>query len=247
MAGNRCAPGTPKGPDGSCLPAGTPKVPGCATDVCRAKSLGRRDLLSRVRPVKPDAWKRNPRTWLDTNNIDNVMRQYEAAYPHFKYVATLPVDAFERTRGGGCVSQFCDLDPAALAREGKTLVGMVMNLDRHDQSGSHWVMSAIKYDGVDKPAIYYYDSFGKPPPKPIAAAYRRLLDGQSRAARAHMARNSAYNVTQHQRGNTECGMFSMLALEALLQGKDFPAYCAQRGLDDKVALRTRDRMFSDPE
>lgn len=243
MSRNRCAPGVKKSAAGSCLPV--KPAPGCATDLCTAKKSGRKDLLDRLRPEKPATWAKDPNTWLDTNNIDAVMRQYERAYPHFKYLATLPIDAFERTKAGACISRFCDMSIASLKAEGKTVVGMVMNLDRHDQSGSHWVMAALDLRKATKPAIYYYDSFGKPPPKLMKAQFVRLLAQLKGVAKEHALKHSYYNKASHQKGGSECGGLSLLALEHVLQGGDFVKYC-QSDVTDADAFAARDRLFSGP-
>ena len=98
---NNCAPGVKKDSNGSCLPKGLARsVGGCRGDLCVAKKLGDERLLARLRPEKPAKWLTKPDTWLDTNNINAVMRQYERAYPRFKYIGTLPMDAYEAKRDG---------------------------------------------------------------------------------------------------------------------------------------------------
>lgn len=240
---NKCAPGVKKGADGSCLPAGVARsVRGCSTDLCAAKKLGG-DMLDRIRPEKPAEWLTNPRTWLDTNNIDAVMRQYERAYRRFKYVSTLPIDAYEAKRDGSCVSHHKAIDFVRLARSGKQIVGMIFNLDRHDQSGSHWVMAAVNFRLPTMPEIYYYDSFGKAPPKPVKDLFRSVLSKLPKSTVAGVVKGVRYNKKAHQRLNTECGIFAICALEAVLRGADFEKYC-KLDLTDDVAFKSRDRLFS---
>lgn len=241
MPRNNCAPGVTK-VGGTCLPV--PRAPGCKDDLCTAKTLRRRDLLQRLRPEKPATWLKDPKTWLDTNDIDAVMRQYERAYPHFKYVATLPVDAFEK-KGGRCVSAHCGLSARELAAAGKKVVGMILNLDRHDQSGSHWVMAAMNMRRPGRPELYYYDSFGKAPPKLIKAQLERLISQLSPRAKAHAVAHSVRNRRAHQRGNHQCGMFALMALEHVLKGGDFERFCAA-DVDDDDAAADRDRLYSGP-
>ena len=124
------------------------------------------------------------------------------------------------------------------------MIGMVLNLDKHYQSGSHWVMAALDMRRPNKPELYYYDSFARSPPVTLMPFFRRLL---SRAtsdadARKWMARKSCYNSHVHQRKNTECGVFSMLALEALIHGVRFKTYCSNEMNDDDVQ-KERYRFF----
>lgn len=240
---NSCAPGVAKDKSGSCIPKSA-RVPGCSTDLCSAKARRDAALLSRLRPEMPAGWKALPRALLDTNNIDAVMFQYERHYPQFKYLRTLPIDAFSREAEGGCsVSRLCDVDVCALRADAKKLIGAVMNLDRHDQPGSHWVSFAL--DLRRKPVIWYYDSFARRPPAPLLAFFKRLVDEvpSTAASRRHMLKNSAYNARAHQRQNTECGIFATLALEGLLEGVPFASYCG-RAIDDDFAFAQRERLFS---
>ena len=240
---NKCAPGIGKNGEGSCLPRGVARsVPGCnGDDLCAAKKLGGA-LLSRLRPEKPEKWLTNPKTWLDTNNINAVMRQYERAYPRFKYIGTLPIDAYEAKRDGSCVSEHKAIDFARLAKRGKTVMGIVFNLDNHNQSGSHWVMAAADLR-PDRPGLYYYDSFGKAPPKPVRELFFRILEHLPEEISLAARKNVQYSKARHQRGNTECGMYSMLALEAVLRGVDFREYVKLK-LTDEIAFKARERMFS---
>jgi hypothetical protein len=241
---NKCAPGVKKNADGSCLPPGVLRfTPGCSTDMCAAKKRGDPALLERLRPEKPAKWLTEPRTWLDTNNINAVMRQYERAYRHFKYIGTLPIDAYEAKRDGSCVSEHKAVDIVRLASRGRTVSGMVFNLDRHDQSGSHWVMAAVDLGDRADPKLYYYDSFGRAPPKQVRAFFLKLIGHLDPAAAKRAVKNTEYSRARHQRGNSECGVFSLLALEAVLRGEDFTAY-TKRKLTDEFAFKARDRLFS---
>ena len=43
-------------------------------------------------PNMPDTWKKNPREWLDSDNITDVMKQYEKANPTFEFIGPTPID-----------------------------------------------------------------------------------------------------------------------------------------------------------
>ena len=191
----------------------------------------------------PASWVDRPTTLLNTSNIDDVMFQYERPFPFFKYLKTLPIDAFNK-KAGMCVSDFCDLNPRELYRRGKRLIGMVLNLDKHNQPGSHWVMSAVDMRDATKPVIVYYDSFGRPPPAALQPFYDKMLAMAPRthAARKYMHTHSCYNSKAHQRKNTECGVYSMLALEALIHGVPFGEYSSRELTDDEVQ-KQRHRLY----
>lgn len=236
---SQCAPGIQKS-KGSCMPANTRTRSNCKTDRCVAKETG---LESRLRPEMPGSWVHRPTTLLNTLNIDDVMFQYESAFPFFKYLKTLPIDAFNKN-AGMCVSNFCDLNPKELYGQGKRLIGMVLNLDKHNQPGSHWVMSAVDMRVANKPVIVYYDSFGRPPPAALKPFYEKMLTlaPRTNAARQYMHKHSCYNSKSHQRKNTECGVYSILALEALIHGVPFDKYCS-RDISDEEVQKQRYRLY----
>jgi len=164
------------------------------------------------------------------------MFQYERQYPWFSYLRTLPVDAFAAGASGCVIGDLCRLDVGALRKSGKRMLGAVMNLDRHNQPGSHWVAFAID---LRKRAIMYYDSFGRPPPAELRAFFERVREESP----SRYTCNSVYNAVVHQRRNTECGIFATIALEALLGGTPFEKYCAG-GVTDEHAFAQRARLFS---
>ena len=236
---SRCAPGIRKS-KGSCMPASAKHISSCKTDRCIAKEIG---MEARLRPEMPCSWIARPTTLLNTLNIDDVMRQYGQAFPTFKYLQTLPIDAFNKN-AGRCVSNFCDLDPKELYNQGKRVIGMVLNLDKHNEPGSHWVMCAIDMRVPNKPVILYYDSFGRPPPAALYPFLQKMLENtpSSNAAREYMHRYSCFNSNAQQRKNTECGVYSILALEALIHGVPFHKYCS-RNISDEEVQKQRYRLF----
>lgn len=241
---SQCAPGVKK-QGGSCMPSSSRARSTCKTDRCLAK--GSKALESRLRPEMPKTWVQKPTTLLNTLNIDDVMFQYERAFPFFKYLKTLPIDAFNRN-AGMCVSEFCELNPKELYKSGKKLIGMVLNLDKHNQPGSHWVMSAVDMRVPNKPVILYYDSFGRPPPAALTPFYEKMLalTPETNAARKHMHKYSCYNSKAHQRKNTECGVYSILALEAVIYGVPFQQYCSQ-DISDEEVQKQRYRLYDQSE
>ena len=47
-------------------------------------------------PKRPEQWNHNPRDLINTNNIIDVMSQYEKAYPNFKFIGPSPIDFMEK-------------------------------------------------------------------------------------------------------------------------------------------------------
>jgi hypothetical protein len=45
-----------------------------------------------LRPAMPEEWKKDPDMWLDSNNIRDVMKQYEEHDSRFKFLGPYPID-----------------------------------------------------------------------------------------------------------------------------------------------------------
>lgn len=200
-------------------------------------------LNGAYRPPKPSSWAKNEREWLNTYDILHVMKQYET--PQFEFLGVFPVD-FAQAHGQEqkhttskvkqcIVQQMCNFNIDEFKARGKTTFGIVMNLDRHDQPGSHWVACYCCLD-PDSPkyGICYYDSGGERPPKPIIEFIKDIYDQQGDSGNFQ----KKYNPTQHQFQDTECGIFSML----------FITFCLEHPRESYRAARKRVKTHaSDPK
>ena len=219
----------------------------CDTEYCIIKKVGvpdkeRHAMLGYFRPEKPKIWDKKDRLWLDSLNIENVMRQYEVANPSFAFIGPVPID-FDTVLGQQrkkdeiitqCVSNdLCKLDINAMRRAGKTKIGVIFNLDPHDEPGSHWVCA---FFDLDKNAIYYYDSYGYKPERQIKILLARL--------REQGLTNVYYNDIRHQRKTSECGMYCIYVILSLLRGRDFFEICT-RMVDDDIMNAFRDLLYSE--
>jgi hypothetical protein len=173
--------------------------------------------------------------WLSTFDINDSMGQYEKKYPNFKFFGAVPMDFANLNQ--------CDnlnrADYAELHKSGITKIGVIFNLDESTKSGSHWV---AMYTDFDKGTILYFDSFGVKPEKRI----RALMRNQSRymTDTKDMAGGSGnktlkdirvdYNKVQHQKKNTECGVYSMNFLIRMVRGDNFDELCNTPISDDKI-------------
>lgn len=182
--------------------------------------LLRRHFQKVFRPTHPRAWLTDRNSWLSSDDIDDVMKQYEHAYSDFKFVGVFPVDFEERPshKFGRCVSpEMCALKVEQHARvKDKTHMGVVLNLDTHDGRGSHWV---AVYIGLDPQAknygVFYYDSVANPPPLRIASWMRTVA--RTMANFSAKPFRVAHNKVRRQFGHSECGVFSMIFIIACVQ------------------------------
>jgi hypothetical protein len=199
-----------------------------------------------LRPAKPSQWEDNPYTWLSNYDIMYVMKQYESKHRDFEFLGVFPVNFSEETYLGRCVSeQICRLDAKNLAKKGVKHFGAIFNLDRHDQSGSHWVALYVSM-APSKPnyGVYYYDSNSTPPPREIAALMKTI---KAQMAGSGEPRRFDYKVnkTRHQFKNSECGMFSMNFIIRCLEGDTFSKIVSDCTRDENVH-KLRDVYYRPP-
>ena len=213
----------------------------CKSDRCwleKAKMDGGRKkalIQTYFRPTMPDSWVNDPDEWLDSNNIADVIKQYEEIHPEFKFFGTNPIDfaapdPYTDGAAGKCLEDaICKLNLKALQAEGKTKLGFVYNLDPSNKGGSHWIASFTDIPGH---RTYYFDSYGIKPPHQIAR-FMRSLTLQDPAMKL------SYNSRRFQFGNSECGMYSIYFLICMLEGENFKKFCRRAPRDgEMLALRS---------
>lgn len=159
-------------------------------------------------PKRPVSWNSNRETWLNTNDIDNVLSRYPAIYPSFVYGGCLPRDFYKiNDDKGRCIyGDVCTMNPVHLFKKGKRQIGFVFNLDAHGESGSHWV--ALMVDKTRR-GIYYYDSTARKPHRDIMKFMQWI--------QSHVKFPIQVNRVAKQMENNECGIFAITFLVLLLE------------------------------
>ena len=209
----------------------------CETEFCLIESLPnipKKQLKAFFRPEKPDDWEKKPTTWLDSFNIEDVMNQYEEAFADFEFIGPVPIDfdAKDDSWGRCIVDEMCKLDIRKMAAAGTKKIGIVYNLDKHDEPGSHWVCSFVD---IPAQAVYYFDSYGMRPPPEVEQFMARCKEQGCRFL--------YYNDIRHQRKGSECGMYCLFVLICLLKGRTFYDICTQI-VDDDTVNSFRDILFA---
>lgn len=226
-------------------------------------------------PDKPPEWTHNPDEWLSNYDISDVLKQYEETYPEFKYFDPSPIDFDSKPNGinNSCVSdELCKFNlkkyyNAEHSDKNKTKFGMVFNLDNHDEPGSHWVSLFTDLKDKQKPFIMYFDSAGDEIQPEIKQLADRIIE---QADNLGIKLTSNYQPFEHQRGNSECGMYCLYYIISLLTGKagklthtggngensrseliDLPDYAAKveyfkggQRIPDQYVFKKRDEYFN---
>jgi hypothetical protein len=212
----------------------------CLIEKSNLPNSKKKELLATYfRPVMPSEWIKKPNTWLNSDDIAMVMKQYEAAYPTFRFIGVVPIDfssadpSFLPSGQKRCRNQeFCTINLAEEKAAGRTLLGAIFNLDPHDKPGSHWVALAID---LRKSRIYYFDSVGMKPTKQVEH-YMKYFTLQDSSLRLQSCGR------KFQYGNTECGMYSMYFLIRMIDQVPFEIFC-RNPISDKWMLKFRKILF----
>ena len=169
-------------------------------------------------PDQPPEWKNNPDEWLSNFDIIDVLKQYQKTYKHFNFIEPTPIDFDDKPPDmyGSCVTkELCKFELSHYIKKKITKIGIIFNLDKHDESGSHWVSLFIDLD--DK-YILYFDSAADIIQPEIEELVDRILKQGSQLG-MDLKYEKDNTPFEHQMGNTECGMYSLYFIITLLTGK----------------------------
>jgi hypothetical protein len=180
-------------------------------------------------PNAPKIWKKNPNEWLNSLDINNVMKQYEYTYPSFTFIGPSPIDFNKKKMFGQCVwNELCNFDLESLIKKGKTKIGIIFNTDPHYLEGSHWICMFID---INNKYIYYFDSNADETPREIL----KLVDNiKNQADKLGIKMKYNRNNMEHQKSDTECGMYVLYVITQLLEHKMTPEMFKKRVPDSEM-------------
>ena len=182
-------------------------------------------------PEAPNSWKKNPNTWLTSIDIDQVMQQYEHKFPNFVFLGPSPIDFDKRKLFGQCVwNELNNFDLKNYKKNKKNKIGIVFNTDPHYLAGSHWICMFID---IKNKFIYYFDSNADKIPKEVNKFAKRVIkQGNTLGINFKFIKNKI----EHQKTNTECGIFVLYVILQLLQEKMTPESFNTRISDKNMEL-----------
>lgn len=177
-------------------------------------------------PEAPKSWIRNPDEWLSSEEIENVMKQYEDKFPAFEFLGPSPSDYSAHKMAGVCVwEELCNFSLKKYVDSGTHKIGVIFNTDPHTEDGAHWVSLFINIDnnrnGTNKANnyVFFFDSTGDRPQKEI----REFIETVTQQGRTLGIRFKHFvNRKQHQKRSTECGMYALFMIVNLIEGTRTP-------------------------
>lgn len=193
--------------------------------------------------------------WLTTDDIYNVMSQWEEKYPDFKFVGPLPMDFLQL---GDQESRYLqNLNPS---NENFDQIGVIFNLDPSSKGGSHWVSLNInnkkrevgffdsygdKHTAANKFKIPCTNSYGQKinGKIPVPGEVQKFIKNMNNKVKQSGGRpyKVKVNTIQHQYANSECGVYSMLFL--LKNRTQSFEKITQDIIVDEIANQFRDKFF----
>lgn len=235
---------------------------GCKHDWCWTSTAPVRDLKDpnilhkTFRPRAPDSWvlhvdrqsKGGRYEWLSNFDIDAVLAQYEdlKELKDFKFYKSVPIDFEEINDPLSKVNVF------KLQSQGINKFAVVFNLDKHDQSGSHWISL---FCDLQKRVICFFDSYAKVPEREIQDFMAKICiqallgyDGTTIDPSRGFQMIPLFNATRHQFKNAECGTYSLYVIISMLHAggsaEAFDKVCHEV-VDDDTMNSFRKRLFID--
>lgn len=222
----------------------------CKDERCWIKEIDDRNLRTQIKnqlfaPEHPPEWLHNKNEWLSNFDIDAIMKQYEEKDKTFEYLATTPVDfnfIVDKSSNTCYEEILCNFDLKTLMEAGKHKFAVVFNLDKHDESGSHWISLFIN---AHKNIIMFFDSANGNIPSQIAQFIKTVKQqGLDNGIHFKFLRNHK----QHQRGNTECGVYSIHFIIEMLNNADRAIELFLNGyIPDNKIEKYRKIYFNTPE
>ena len=203
------------------------------------KNKNKKLLKKLFSPKMPKVWLENINTWLSSNDIIILMKQYEKTYKNFKFIGPSPID-FDLKLTNGCVwDELCNLNLYDYYKKNINKIGIILNLDTHDKGGSHWVSNFID---LKNKFIFYFDSNGINIPKPVGILNKRLIKQFEKDTDIKLTHY--INRLQHQYRDGTCGIYSLFVLIKLLTEKLTPNYIMNNKIPDKLMQQLRFKYYN---
>jgi hypothetical protein len=159
----------------------------------------------------PEEWEKNPEEWLSSIDIDKVEKEFMRVFVKYKYLGAIPIDFDKKSETGKCiVDSLCSIKIKDLYDKGVRKIGIVFNTDVSTGPGQHWIALFADIDPkYENARITYFDSYSKKPEKEIQRLMLRWKEQWDATGIHKKPTELTYNVIEHQRKDSECGMYCL--------------------------------------
>ena len=236
------------------------KIKSCDREDCwlnqiQDEKLKQKFMESLFAPFHPDEWKQNPSAWLSNHDIFNVLSQYEKAYSDFRFIGPTPIDfeSVPQTYDDVCVwKDLCKFSLQKEVNKGFKKIGVIFNLDKHTGPGTHWTSLFID---VTEKFIFYFDSAGDSLPTEVKKLVEKVMQQGLELTQPTKFTYYDTHMLEHQKGNNECGMYSLFFIITMLtnkvNNKKFKNmkqklnYFTKNRINDKFVFQKRKQYFNE--
>ena len=118
-----------------------------------------------------------------------------------------------------------------------TKIGVIFNLDKHDESGSHWTSMFVD---LEEGIIFYFDSNGTSIPNEINKLVSRITEQGKKLPTPILFKYQDNYPLEHQKGNNECGMYSLYFIITMLTNKS--GRRTFKNMKQKIEYFTKERI-----
>lgn len=185
-------------------------------------------LKSNFKPLMPEEWRKDMHTWLSTVDIDKALEEYVKDDDSFYSYGAVPIDA---TDPQVCYNRLCKINIDDHLKNNHTKIAIIFNTDKHNESGEHWIGFYIDIKGKNNkgtPGIYFFDSVGDDPPEQINKLTGLLIQ---QGKKNNINFDYYCNKHQHQKGSSECGIYSLHFINSMYNGENFKTYIKKKKND----------------
>lgn len=197
------------------------KKPKCKDEICWLNDIENKRTREGIvnllyAPEQPKEWKKNPDEWLSNYDILDVLQQYEYKYKNFKIIGPTPINFNnpDMHNKEDCVwNELCNFDLKYYKKNKKNKIGVIFNLAKQGEAGTHWVSLFID---IKNKFILYFDSNGDVCPPEIYELINKIVN---QGKKEKIKFKVIYNTLSHQETNTECGMYSLYFIITMVTEK----------------------------
>jgi hypothetical protein len=142
--------------------------------------------------------------------------------------------------GSHWVSLYVSLGEPGKLKKTKTIIGGSLNASIQWEQTDPIEGSKRHKKYVESPFIFYFDSTGREAPAEITALINRIKDQCLKLPKSINIKSYNNNGKDHQKSNTECGMYSLFFIITMLtnkmENKNTPNGEIELGFNEKIAL-----------
>ena len=209
-------------------------------DILKKLGNDKQKVKQSFKPVMPNDWDGDDNAWLSTDDIEDALKQHQGKDDNFYFYGAVPIDFSNCS-----VSNLCSFNLKDHIKKKKDKIGIVFNTHPHTKGGQHWISMYVDAKGRNlggNPGIYYFDSYGRKPPKQIQDLIDKILN-QSKKCKCDI--KYFYNDKSYQSINAQCGMYAVHFIKKMVEDISFNEFL-NSGLSDKLMIDQRDDYFVDP-